>query len=705
MFVALTLFGTRPEVIKLAPIIAALERRRGRVRSVVATTSQHQDLLAPLIEQFGLRVDHDLKVAHPGQSPSSVLTRCLDEVTRLIAADRPDVVIVQGDTTTALAGALAAFYARVPVAHVEAGLRTDNLGSPFPEEAHRVLIARVAKWHFAATRANVRTLQSEGVAAADIFRVGNPVVDAVDDILDSAEPSAEVQALLEKTRGQRRILLTTHRRENFGSVMEGHLATLRDFVARHRDVELIFPVHPNPAVRAAVAACLPAGPRIHIVDPMPYADFIHLASRVWLIASDSGGIQEEAPTLGKPLVVLRDTTERPESVECGVARLAGHDPARLAELLDAAYQDTEWVRRAGAVSNPFGDGRSGERIGSALVRLLEGRPLGRGHGKVEDRFAAGERPPPLLTAVRGSPTTSKASPTSGPASPPPASTNRVTVVLPAYNEQRDLPALLPRIREVLAPLGAYRVLIVDDASTDGTADVAMAFSRTMPISLIRHRRNGGLGAAIRTGLKAAAEYDGIVITLDADNSQGPELMPEMIAKIEQGADVVIASRFRKGSAEVGVPRHRIVLSHGASWLLRALIGYPGVRDYSCGYRAYRGETLRRLISTYGDSFLREHGFSCMVELLINMKRIDARTVEVPLVLRYDMKEGASKMRIMRTLSRYLVVIWRGQLALKRRDESANDRELRRAALGREGRKTLMGIESLEAATVMRPHGA
>lgn len=691
MFVALTLFGTRPEVIKLAPVIAALERRAGRVRSVVATTSQHQDLLLPLIGQFGLRVDHDLKVARPGQSPPSVLTRCIDAVSSLIAAERPDVVIVQGDTTTALAGALAAFYARVPVAHVEAGLRTDNLASPFPEEAHRVLIARVAKWHFAATHANVRTLRSEGVSAAGILMVGNPIVDAVDGILASAEPSAGVLALLEKTRGQRRILLTTHRRENFGPVMEGHLATLRDFVGRHRDVDLIFPVHPNPAVRAAVVSCLPASPRVHIVDPMPYADFIHLASRVWLIASDSGGIQEEAPTLGKPLVVLRDTTERPESVECGVARLAGHDPARLRELLDTAYKDTEWVRCAGASSNPFGDGRSGERIGSAIVRLLEGRPLDRRHGAVNDRRVTVERRPRQSTAVPGS--------------SPGIRATSVTVVLPAYNEERDLPALLPRIREALAPFSTYRVLIVDDASTDATADIAMAFARTMPVRLIRHRRNGGLGAAIRTGLKAAAGFDGIVITLDADNSQGPELMPEMIARIREGADVVIASRFREGAAEVGVPRHRVALSHAASWLLRALIGYPGVRDYSCGYRAYRGEALRRLISTYGDNFLREHGFSCMVELLINLKRIDARIVEVPLVLRYDLKEGASKMRIWRTLSRYLVVVWRGRLALKWHDEAAADRELRRAALGLEGRRTLMGIESLKVATAMRPHGA
>lgn len=721
MLVALTLFGTRPEVIKLAPVISALERRAGRIRSVVATSSQHDGLLKPLIEQFGIRIDHDLRVAHAGQSPSSVLTRCLEGVSRLITMERPDVVIVQGDTTTALAGALAGFYSRVPVAHVEAGLRTGDLGSPFPEEAHRVLIGRVVRWHFAATGSNVRNLRAEGVAHQDILRVGNPIVDAVNRIVDACEPSARVAALLDKTRGQRRIVLTTHRRENFGSVMEGHLASLRAFVQQHRDVELIFPVHPNPAVRA-VASALRDLPRIHLVEPLGYADFIHLASRSWLLASDSGGIQEEAPTLGKPLVILRDTTERPEVIDCGVARLAGHDPAGLDALLAAAYQDTEWVKQAGAAVNPFGDGRAGERIGSAVVRLLEGRPIERRRRVVS--VSADVAPAASAASAASGLSASSASasspsafgpPALGPsasrssASSPSAATGlhqapgtatadrpEITIVLPAYNEERDLPALLPRIRATLTGWADYRILVVDDASEDATPEVVRAFARTMPVTLIQHARNGGLGAAIRTGLKAASRFDGVVITLDADNSQGPELIPAMIAQIEAGADLVIASRFRPGSAEIGVPRLRLLLSHGASWFLRIVVGYRGVRDYSCGYRAYRATTLRQLIATYGDNFLRETGFSCMLELLFNFRRIGARVSEVPLVLRYDLKEGDSKMRIGRTLWRYLVVVWRSQMTLARSESPAAER----ADSG-----TLAGAAPISSSTLVRPYGS
>ncbi len=747
MYAALTLFGTRPEIIKLAPVITALERRASRVRSIVVSSSQHGDLLAPLIEQFGVKVDHDLQVAHPSQTPSSVLSRCLDGLNRIIAAERPDVIIVQGDTTTALAGALAGFYAGVPVAHVEAGLRTGDLSSPFPEEAHRVLIARIARWHFAATAANVAGLGSEGIDLDGVFRVGNPVVDAVRRILQDSAPSPTVEALLNRTRGKRRIVLTTHRRENFGTVMGGHLQTVRQFIERHSDVDLIFPLHPNPAVREAVAQFLPPSPRLHLIEPMAYADFVHLASRAWLLVSDSGGIQEEAPTLGKPLVVLRNTTERAEAVECGVARMAGHDPARLAELLEQAYSDTAWVRRAGTATNPFGDGRAGERIGATIVRLLEGRtdslrslelrlpaPAARPgsapaaapaaaaqpaaqqarRAAPRDAAAAGHRAlsASAVSAVAATPAASATPATAATparagasaASTAASALPKVTVVLPAYNEERDLPPLLSRIRESLERVMDYRVLVVDDGSKDATPEIVTAFSRTMPVTLIRHPRNGGLGAAIRTGLKAAAELDGTVVTLDADNSQGPELIPAMVAQIDAGADLVIASRFREGSAEIGVPRHRVLLSHGASWVLRTLIGYPGVRDYSCGYRAYRLGLLRDLIQRYGDNFLREHGFSCMIELLINARRLNARAVEVPLELRYDLKEGASKMRVMRTLRRYGVVIWRSQLTLARADESDADRDLRRLALGQAGRRTLMAPSLSQVTEVARSYG-
>ena len=683
MYVALTLFGTRPEVIKLAPVVRSLARHSTRVRNVVVSSAQHADLLSPLVDQFGLVVAHDLGLARPGQTPQSLLSRCLEAVSSLISREHPDVIIVQGDTTTALAGALAGFYAKVPVAHVEAGLRTGDLGSPFPEEAHRVLISTIASWHFAATVGNVQSLRSQGIAQERIFQVGNPVVDAVQGILRESRPSALVEGLLARTRGQRRIVLTTHRRENFGAIMAGQLLALHRFVERHPDVDLIFPLHPNPGVRDVVARHLPSAPRLHLIEPLDYADFIQLVRRAWLIVSDSGGVQEEAPTLGKPLVVLRDKTERSEAMDCGVARLAGHDPARLEQILESAYTDNEWVLRAGMAVNPFGDGRSGERIASGLVHLLEGaaprqrRAVPIATADKADKAARWEQ----VLAVPVAP--------ARPQGLPLAPRRKATLVLPAFNEERDLPPLLSRIRASLDAILDYRVLVVDDGSSDATPDIVTAFSRVMPVTLIRHEQNGGLGAAIRTGLKAAAELEGTVITLDADNSQGPELIPAMIDEIVAGADVVIASRFQPGAAEIGVPRHRVVLSHGASRVLRTFIGYPGVRDYSCGFRAYRSDTLRALILAYGDNFLREHGFSCMVELLINLKRLDASVVEVPLQLRYDLKTGASKMRVFRTLLRYGVVIWRGRLLLPRQDESVADLDLRRNALGQAARKTLM----------------
>lgn len=761
MFTALTLFGTRPEIIKLTPVLQALSRRSDRVRSVVVSSSQHTDLLSPHLAQFGIAVDHDLQIMQAGQSPSSVLMRCMERVAAVLDQEAPDVVIVQGDTTTALAGALAAFYARIPVAHVEAGLRTGDLASPFPEEAHRLLIARVTRWHFAATRANARILLAEDIPADNIHLVGNPVVDAVKGILEWTAPSPSIEALLAETEGRRRLILTTHRRENFGGVMGGHLAAIRAFVQAHDDVELIFPVHPNPAVRAAVAGHLPPGEGIRLIEPLNYSDFVHLANHAWLIASDSGGIQEEAPTLGKPLIVLRDTTERPEAIDCGIARLAGHDPAELSRLLEQAYGDTDWVRLAGAVTNPFGDGRAGERIGSAIVRRLEGRPVrtvrlrspGTGSGSGSGPGAGSGRPPPDPTAPATPPglASAPASGLSGPRDPaasaadpaqsadgipclveqaaspgtradspapaaaasvtaavplarmPPGDRPKVTIVLPAYNEERDLPELLPRIRAALEARTDYRILVVDDGSHDATAEIVTAFARTMPVTLIQHPVNQGLGAAIRTGLKAAAELDGVVVTLDADNSQGPELIPEMLERIGLGVDVVIASRFQPGAAEVGVPRHRVMLSHGASLFLRTLIGYPGVRDYSCGFRAYRVETLRQLIDAYGDNFLREKGFACMVELLVNLRRIRANIVEVPLVLRYDLKEGASKMRIMRTFRRYLVVVARGELALARKDEAQADRDLRRAVLGEPGANRQAAEPGIS--NLARPYGA
>jgi UDP-N-acetylglucosamine 2-epimerase (non-hydrolysing) len=307
----------------------------------------------------------------PGQAPNEVLARVLAGLDPLLADEQPDLLLVQGDTTTALAGALAAFHRGIPVGHVEAGLRTGDDTSPFPEEMNRRLITRLARYHFAATQANVETLRAEGVPDDRIVLTGNPVVDSLHEIQASHEPSARLKEALAPLEGLRLIALTTHRRESFGGVMEGHLRVLRRFIERHEGLALVFPVHPNPAVRAAADAALAGAPRVLRLDPLEYPDFIHLLSRAWLIVSDSGGVQEEAPTLGKPLLVLRENTERPEVLQCGVGRLVGNAPARLEVLLEEALVDADWFERVRTTPNPFGAGDSGARIASAIERLLK----------------------------------------------------------------------------------------------------------------------------------------------------------------------------------------------------------------------------------------------------------------------------------------------------------------------------------------------
>jgi UDP-N-acetylglucosamine 2-epimerase (non-hydrolysing) len=365
-----TVFGTRPEVIKLAPVLRRLEAPGSPLQAVNVTSAQHEQLLYPFVHLFGLRIDHDLRVMEPGQTPGQVCARVLAGLDPVLAREAPDLVVVQGDTATAVAGALAGFYRRIPVAHVEAGLRSGDARSPFPEEMNRRLITRLACYHFAATAGNRRTLLEEGVAPERVWVTGNPVVDALAAVLGPAAPGPALRELLAATRGLRRLVLTVHRRENFGTRLTGVLRAVRDFVAARRDLCLVFPVHPNPAVRGPAAALLSGHPRIHLLDPLGYRDFIALLLQAWLILSDSGGVQEEAPTLGKPLLILRENTERPEVVECGVARLAGGGPGRLRRLLAEAYDDGAWVERARSAENPFGDGASGPRIVRAICDLL-----------------------------------------------------------------------------------------------------------------------------------------------------------------------------------------------------------------------------------------------------------------------------------------------------------------------------------------------
>jgi len=363
------IFGTRPEVIKLAPVVRALEAAPG-LRPVTIWSGQHQDLARTMLDHFGLASDHALEVMTPGQTPASVLGRVIDAVTPVLEAERPAMVLVQGDTTTTLAGALAASYLRIPVGHVEAGLRTADLFSPFPEEMQRRMVTRVASLHLASTERNVRVLRDEGVDPSTIHLTGNPVIDALLWTRDHAHPSEATRALLTATEGTRRIVLTTHRRESFGGPLEANLRVLAGFVSEHDDVSLVFPVHPNPAVRRAAESIFGAGGRVHLTEPMNYPDFVALLDAAWLVVSDSGGVQEEVPSLGKPLLVLRETTERPEAVEAGLARLVGNDPEGLTRELREAHAGSAWADAVKATSNPFGDGRAAERIVTAVEGAL-----------------------------------------------------------------------------------------------------------------------------------------------------------------------------------------------------------------------------------------------------------------------------------------------------------------------------------------------
>lgn len=358
-------FGTRPELIKFAPMIKALQQRG--IGLVTVNTGQHTDLLQPLLELFHIRPDYNLEAMVAGQSLNALGSRLLASLDPILEKEAPDLVLVQGDTASAVMGSMAAFNRKIPVGHLEAGLRSGNPFSPFPEEMNRRLVGQIATHHYAATARNQRTLLSEGVTPEAIHLVGNTVVDALRQTLAGARPSKNVELMQQWAAGKRLVLVTTHRRENFGETMSLHLRALREFIESQPDLCMVFPVHPNPNVRAAVAAELEQHPRIRLTDPMGYCDFIHLLSHAWLIVSDSGGIQEEATALGKPMIVLRENTERPEAVECGVARLVGESPERLRDMLSAALVDNVWHANASQSRDVFGDGFAAERICDLLL--------------------------------------------------------------------------------------------------------------------------------------------------------------------------------------------------------------------------------------------------------------------------------------------------------------------------------------------------
>ncbi len=362
----MVLFGTRPEAIKCAPVIQEL-KRRDAFRVVVVSSSQHTDLLLPFVEIFGLSPDYDLHVMTANQTPNQILGKTITELDVLLGQERPQLIIVQGDTATALAGSIAGFNRDIPVAHLEAGLRTGNLRSPFPEEMNRQLTSKLATFHFAATAQNRQNLIREHVSEKEIYVTGNTIVDALNSIRGKVEPSASLRELLDNTEGKKRILLTTHRRESFRKAMRENLKVIATFIEERDDTCLIFPVHPNPQVLAAANEILGDKDRVFLINPLDYIDFVALMENSWLIISDSGGVQEEAPTLGRPVFILRENTERPEAVQCGVAKLVGGNPTVLASMLEQNYLSEYWINSVSKVQNPFGDGNAA----STIVDILE----------------------------------------------------------------------------------------------------------------------------------------------------------------------------------------------------------------------------------------------------------------------------------------------------------------------------------------------
>lgn len=354
--------GTRPEAIKLAPVARRFLEVPQEFETRIVVTAQHRGLLDQTLQAFAIAPDYDLDVMRPGQTLAESSSRILAALDPVFADESPDLVIVQGDTTTTLCGALSAFYRGIPVAHVEAGLRTGDFQQPFPEEMNRVLATRLAALHFAPTEAAARNLRQEAVAPERIFVTGNTGIDAVLETRDAlAAGRLRADGLPALDSRKKLILVTAHRRESFGDGFDGICDALVQLSARD-DVQIVYPVHPNPNVGATVERRLGGIAAIHLIEPLSYVPFVDLMRRAHVLLTDSGGVQEEAPSLGKPVLVLREKTERPEAVAVGAARLTGTDPARIVAettlLLDDA---TEYSRRA-RVRNPYGDGRAATRI-------------------------------------------------------------------------------------------------------------------------------------------------------------------------------------------------------------------------------------------------------------------------------------------------------------------------------------------------------
>ena len=363
----MTVFGTRPEAIKMAPVVLELAKHPDKIVPVVTVTAQHREMLDQVLKLFDIKPDHDLDIMAAGQTLFDITSRAMMGLDKVLQEEKPDIVLVHGDTTTTFAGALASYYHQISVGHVEAGLRTYNKYSPFPEEMNRKLTGSIADLHFAPTATSQHNLLSEAVDDEKIFVTGNTVIDALHKTVDDDFQFEDEMLQRIDFKNKRIVLVTTHRRENLGEPMRHVYQALRRLIDEFEDVEIVFPVHKNPKVREVVNQELGGLAKVHLVDPLDYEPFANLMHRSHLILTDSGGVQEEAPALGKPVLVLRDTTERPEAVEAGTVKLIGTDKDVVYREAKELLTNQEEYSRMSEACNPYGDGKASQRIIQAIL--------------------------------------------------------------------------------------------------------------------------------------------------------------------------------------------------------------------------------------------------------------------------------------------------------------------------------------------------
>ncbi|WP_430790193.1 non-hydrolyzing UDP-N-acetylglucosamine 2-epimerase [Virgibacillus flavescens] len=359
----MTIFGTRPEAIKMAPLVLELKKRKEEFEPIVTVTAQHREMLDQVLEIFDITPDYDLDIMKQRQTLAQITTRALEGLDDVMRKIEPDIVLVHGDTTTTFAASLAAYYNQIAVGHVEAGLRTWDKYSPYPEEMNRQLTGTMADLHFSPTEKSKQNLLNENKPEDRIFVTGNTAIDALKTTVDDAYESPILGELGDK----RLVLMTAHRRENLGNNMEQMFRAIKRLVEKHDDVQVIYPVHLNPVVQETAAKILGDDDRIKLIEPLGVVDFHNFASRAHLILTDSGGVQEEAPSLGVPVLVLRDTTERPEGIDAGTLKLAGTDEDTIFNLADELLSDEQAHEKMSKASNPYGDGKASTRIADAIT--------------------------------------------------------------------------------------------------------------------------------------------------------------------------------------------------------------------------------------------------------------------------------------------------------------------------------------------------